>query len=340
LERAGVDWRIAARWELADGLAEPSATAPEADGETMRLAQASSGDPGAWIAARRAEFRRARGLMRGKSSAICLTGPSIVLRNLQIPEGSDEERAHMIRQELAGDDEGEASAYEAASWSLDESPAAGRQLDLVTVAVRGELADRVAEGLFRCGYHPRALDVAPYAMARAVRLCDPFGDEPTIGLKIDDDSALFALIQNGRPGFCRTLRGCGLRGLAEPLVAKLGLSFGESKQVLRRHGVPTEAVAGTPSVNSFFRLLANPLEKLIDEVKRTCTFLHQAKRGRLPDRIWLFGDGAAVRNLPAYLTNRLAIPTVGWSPAFPAAGDVDDVRFGVAAGLSALGWEV
>jgi type IV pilus assembly protein PilM len=330
VERAGADWRLAARWCVADDAGDVAADA---------LTDAAT-DPGTWIASRRDELRRARGLMRGKNTAVCLAGPATMLRNMQIPDGSSDDRADMIRQELTTDDDTEATGFEVDSWPIDETGAAGRQLELVTVAVRGDLADRVATGLFRAGYHPRVLDVAPYAMARAVRLCDPFGDEPTIGLKIDADSALFVLMQNGRPGFCRILRGCGLRSIAEPLVAKLGLSIGECEQVLRRHGIPAEAVAGTPSADSFFRLFSVPLQKLVDEVKRTCSFIHQGNSEQAPARIWLFGDGAAVRNLPQYLSAKCGIATVGWSPAFPAAGEVDDVRYGVAAGLSALAWEV
>jgi Tfp pilus assembly PilM family ATPase len=326
LERVGAERRLAARWILTDDADDTEADAPT--------------DPGAWVAAHRDELRGARGLMRGKNTAVCLAGPEAMLRNMRIPDGTDEDRAHMIRQELTTDDDSDPSAFEVDSWPIDEAPAAGRQLELVTCAVRGDLSDRVAEGLFRAGYHPRVLDVAPYAMARAVLLCDPFGDEPTIGLKIDADSALFVLIRDGRPGFCRVLRGCGFRSIAEPLVANLGLSGGECEQVLLRHGIPTEAVTGNVSTDSFFRLFSIPLQKLVDEVQRTCAFIHQGRPERPPERIWLFGDGAAVRNLPAYFAAKCGIATVGWSPAFPAAGEVDDVRYGVAAGLSALAWEV
>jgi Tfp pilus assembly PilM family ATPase len=223
---------------------------------------------------------------------------------------------------------------------VDDGPAGARRNQLTAVAVRSDIADGVAEELFRAGYHPRILDAAPSAMARAVRLCDPFCDEPTVALKIDDDSALFVLIRNGRPGFCRMLRGCGRRPLAEPLVAKLGMNAEECRQVLARHGIPAAAAAGGSSTDPFFRLIAIPLEKLVDELKRTLAFLDHGKPAERPTRVWLFGDGAAVRNLPTFLATRLEVPTVGWSPAFPAAGPVDDVRFGVAAGLSALAWEV
>jgi Tfp pilus assembly PilM family ATPase len=245
---------------------------------------------------------------------------------------------------LAADDDMDESTFEVGAWPVDlDSPAgppSGERNKLVAVAVPGDVSDRVAEGLLRAGYHPRVLDVAPHAMARAIRLCDPFCDEPTIGLKIGADSALFVLIRQGRPGFCRVLRGCGFHSLAEPLIAKLGMSFKEAEQILLHHGIPTDGGMGSPSNDSFFRLFSVPLQKLVDEVKRTFTFIRQGRPGESATRIWLFGDGAAVRNLPSFLASQCGIAAVGWSPAFPEAGDVEDVRYGIAAGLSALPWEV
>jgi Tfp pilus assembly PilM family ATPase len=278
--------------------------------------------------------------MHGRDAAVCLSSSFVEMRTLQIPDGSDEDRASMIRQELAGDDDVDASALQFDAWPVDADPAGVRRNELVSVAVRGDVADGAAENLLRAGYHPRVLDAAPYAMARAIRLCDPHGDETTIALKIGIDSSLFVLIRRGLPGYCRILRGCGLRALAAPLAAKLGLNDRECRQVLLRHGVPADAAAGRPSTDSYFRLLTIPLEKLVEEVKRTCTFLDHGKPVDRPALMWLFGDGAAVRSLPAYLTTRCGIPTVGWSPAFPLYGPADDVRFGIAAGLSALAWEV
>jgi Tfp pilus assembly PilM family ATPase len=362
VRRQGTEWCLVARWRLENDSAEarpeiaqpatsmpptttsatstPAASTPDARPTDTSSPELAGLDPGAWLASHRENLRRARGLLQGKNAAVCLSSAATLLRTVQIPDGTDDDRADMIRQELAADDEADTSALEFDAWPADAEPAGGRRIELVTVAVRGDVSNGVAEGLFRAGYHPRVLDAAPCAMARAIRLCDPFCDEPTIALKIDDDSAMFVLIRNGRPGFCRVLRGRGLRALAEPLVAKLGMTPRECRQVLLRHGIPGDAAVGAPSSDSFFRLISIPLEKLVDEMKRTCAFLDHGKPADRPARVWLFGDGAAVRNLPAFLSTRCGVPTVGWSPAFPVAGPVDDVRFGIAAGLSALGWEI
>jgi Tfp pilus assembly PilM family ATPase len=297
----------------------------------------AAADPAEWIEAHRHDLRQALGVMHGRSAAVCLATTSV--RSLHVPEGSPEERIDMVRQELAADDEADETPREVDVWPVVGDSVVGGRGELVAAALPTATSDDVAEGLLRAGYHPRALDVAPYAMARAIRLCDPFCDEPTIGLKIDADSALLVLIRDGRPGFCRVLRGCGSRSITEPLVARLALTRQEAEQILLHHGIPFAANAGNSTAASISRLLSISLNKLVDEVRRTCDYLQQGGRVAAPERIWLFGDGAAVRNLPAFLADQCGIPTLGWTPSFPEPGETDDVRYGVAAGLSALPWE-
>ena len=86
---------------------------------------------------------------------------------------------------------------------------------------------------------------------------------------------------------------------------------------------------------------AEPMACLVDELKKTISYLRRQGSTLMPDRILLFGGGAAVKNSASFLSSRIDIPVSRWQPAWPAddndhAGSARNVLFGPAMALSAL----
>jgi len=151
-------------------------------------------------------------------------------------------------------------------------------------------------------------------------------------------SPLLVLVAKGRPLYTRTLRGCGLQNWMLPLQTNLGLSLEECQQLLVRYGLPAPQQAASVASQTTLRLIANSLQSLVEEIERTLDFLGHQFRDRKPRRLWLFGGGALVRNLPAYLSQRLRIAAVPWQ-IHSAGEDLEAPLYGIAAGLSQLAWE-
>jgi Tfp pilus assembly PilM family ATPase len=125
----------------------------------------------------------------------------------------------------------------------------------------------------------------------------------------------FYVVAKGRPVFNRCLRGCGLDGIARSLCDALGVSLDEAQRLLIRHGVPVSP-RGDRTGDELQVVTADaaapPLDAVVHELNRTISFLKSQRPALLPERIWLFGGGAAIKNITGFLGARIGIPLEVW----------------------------
>lgn len=289
------------------------------------------------LAHRRALIHSARAMFHGRDAAATLPMSFVELRSLELPSGPRQELLAMVEQELAGDLEGNEARCDIDAW---EAGAVGDTSKVVAVACEHNLGMKVARDLLSAGLQCNVLDAVPCAMARAVQFCDPaVADRAACALDLGEAAAMVTVIHGTLPVFCRMLRGCGLQAIVQRLRDKLHISRPECRQLLTRYGLPD--AAGNESALATHRIIAPVVEQLVEELRRTLQFIGQQSPQMMPQRLWLFGGGALIRNLPEYLAARLEMPTSRWSLAPPGcpAPENADALYGVAAGLSALAWE-
>lgn len=328
VERDGAGFRLAGRWVI-DSEDEPLLKTPAfQDGTFARTT---------------AQVEKVRGMFRGSAATLSLPSSVVEMRSLELPSGSPEELLAMVQDELSADDTAESGERAFDLWHCGDPSHADDVSRLTVVSLQKDVAARVAADLLRTGLHCQVLDAVPCALARAVRMCDPNNaSEPAAALDLGYSSAMLAVVVDGRPTFCRAFRGCGLQALMQPLQDKLGVSPAECRQLLRQFGLGgCKEAAGSAAAQATLQIISAPLENLVGELQRTWSFLNQQYRELVPQRVWLFGGGASIRNLPAHLSGRTGVPTQFWqlNGGRSESCDASEALFGGAAALSALAWE-
>src|SRR4029079_15284477 len=93
------------------------------------------------------------------------------------------------------------------------------------------------------------------------------------------------------------------------------LSSEEAQKLLTDRGLPSQIRDDTQELQEVIaEVAAQPLQVFAEELERTITFLRQ-QRGRalVPQKIVLFGGGAAIRNIGPYLTDKVDVAVAPWS---------------------------
>jgi Tfp pilus assembly PilM family ATPase len=323
IRRSGDSWRLINRWVHGDEEGVPLTRELLATGALGRQQSA---------------LRSIRRLFRGRLAAASLSTSFVELRSFELPTGPWQETRAMIDQELAADASPESSNYEFDAWQAVPGDAMTK---VIAVAINGDLSERVADDLLESGFECAVIDAVPCALARAVAMCDrAAATEPVAALDIGDTGALLTIIKEGRPIFYRSFRNCGLQSLIQPLSEKLSITRLECRQLLTRYGIPTGEPSDTGVAKATGQVVNRALENLVDELLRTSQYAtHQLRV--TPKRLWLFGGGGTIRNFAPYLARQTGLPTANWTlPGAAGAMEGAEPLFGVAAGLSALAWEV
>ena len=88
---------------------------------------------------------------------------------------------------------------------------------------------------------------------------------------------------------------------------------------------------------------AQPMNRFVDELNRTLTFLRQQRRALAPEKLVLFGCGATVGNISQFLCDKLDLPVEPWrlegAETLGNAGHAVPLPLlGPAIALSSLAW--
>ena len=325
VERRGSEIRLAARWSLTHA-AYDQAFGVETFSEAM---------PG-----QIANLKGLKQLFSGRKCAAVFPMALVEHRLFEIPRGSESEQHRMTGEELAAElaVEPQDLAFDCWDSSLDAEPDAAVARMLVN-SVPKSLAQKLGDSLLAIGFECQVLDGVPCALARAVGLADPAAaEDAVVAIDLSYSLPVVVLVKRGRPLFARTLRGVGLQSIMQPLQAGLELSSEECQQLLVRYGVTAIGQQPTLATGRTMQIIARPLQDLLSEIKRTVDYISQNFRGNRPQRVCLFGGGAAIKNLPEHIGHKLELPTATWGLS-GSNSDPGDAIYGVAAGLSALAWE-
>ena len=325
VEHCGSRFRISNRWTLSD----PASMALNHDrlDETKLLSQLT-------------QLKSLRRIFAGRNCAAVLPMSLVEYRSLEVPRGDASEQSRMVGEELSADLAVEPEELAFDCWENGSDAAADSELSIVSViAARKVLVEQVATNLLSAGLECQALNGMPCALARAVEMSSyERTEEIVLALDLGYTSPLMVLVKAGRPLFTRTLRGVGLQTLMQPLESSLQISSAECQQLLVRYGVSNADQFPTLATQRTMQLIANPLQCLVSEIKRTIEYIGQKFRSGKPTRLCLFGGGALIKNFPEYLSQHLPLPANPWTLGGEHA-DPSDALFGVASGLSSLAWE-
>ncbi|MGH7682270.1 MAG: pilus assembly protein PilM, partial [Candidatus Eiseniibacteriota bacterium] len=278
--------------------------------------------------------------LKGKPAAATLDASDITVRRLSIP--------YMKRSEILS-----ALALEGrkhVSFPMEESeirfeilnaaeatPESGYQL-LVAIAHRRALAD--ARGVMeQAGLRPVAITVRPVALKSLLEsLRRTAGEDVVAYLEMGDRQSQIVVFKGSEIRFVRDFAIGGdtltdaLRTIVVPGQGTVDLSFDDARALINTCGIPQgdeeSQAAGSIPLAAVSVMLRPVLERLVRELLNSFDYVNEQFLGEAVTRLVLLGEGAQVRNLPAYLTGILEIPTEPADLAHEALGSAraDDSR--------------
>lgn len=287
------------------------------------------------------------GGFRGRTVACTLPMSATELRTVSVPPGSAAERRAMIAQEL----EAAAASEEPREFDFWQSGANANEQDgLQVVSVSSAKVAQITTSLAAAGLECAVLDGLPCALARAVGMAATgVAEGPTAAIDWGYANATLTIVERGRAQFTRPLRDCGAGALFAEVSQTLGLDEADAIELLTRFGLPGTVSSGSGECGTeadeirevVVDIVGSHVQRMVDELTRTFAFFRLQRQALLPQRAWLFGAGATVKNAASFLSTRLDLPCDVWrlaadEPQTTAAG-VE--IFGPAAALSALAFK-
>jgi Tfp pilus assembly PilM family ATPase len=285
----------------------------------------------------------------GRRTACVLSASEIDVRAMNVPEGVEAERRAMIAGEVEAIYAGSTGSRAFDFWETRPSAAASQSsLESVNVvSVAEDEAVEVAASLSRSGLLCAVLDGLPLTLARAVQLASASPPEtPVAALDWGGTSATFCIVCDGRPVFTRQLRDCGFSAVPAAVAEAMALSVDDAEQLLATHGLsdPAGCDDALGDVQEILTdISSEPLGAVVAQLDKTLSYPELHRSRLLPEKIWLFGGGATIRNVSAVLSDRIGVPVQTWDLPQAAGGattgPLPPVQLlGPAIALSALAW--
>ena len=210
---------------------------------------------------------------------------------------------------------------------IHETEAGPRQRVLL-VAARREMIERVLLAARAAGLRPEGIDLAAFAMVRAVVA---EGDEPTLYLAIGGLTNL--AIATGPDVLFTRVSGSGMEGMASLLAERRGMPIEEARALLIEAGVDGEIEPGAEEETFAARaVLGDAIRRIAGEARASVDF-HQASGDAdgPVTRAVVTGPVVAIPGFVDALSAELGIPAT--AGAVPSEGG-DGARYAIAAGLA------
>ena len=325
VERAGIEYRISARWTL-----------PEESSSLLSQDELCSDG----MKTRFSAIKKLRRLFSGQNCAAVLPMSLVDIRSFSIPTGEPDELRRMVGEELAAELNCEPAELAFDYWHSAEDDNLESGLTRVSaIAIPKVLPSKLASNLFAGGLVCQNLNGMPCALARAVEMSNAsHSEESVVVLDLGYSSPQMVLVKEGQPLFARTLRDSGLQSLMNPLESALKISPTECQHLLVQYGLSITGQPPSVASQKTMRLIAGPLQNLIQEIRRTLDYIGRQFRAHPPQRLCLLGGGALIKNMPEYLQQNVSLPTAAWQ-LDTTRSDSSDAFYGVAAALSSLAWD-
>jgi len=213
--------------------------------------------------------------------------------------------------------------------------AAGPRMRVVIVAVRREMIDRLVGATREAGLKLDGIDLAAFAMVRALAPTDSTGTLLYINLA---GLTNVAVANSSGCLFTRAAAG-GLDSLVTSLAERRGLTLEHSRMWIAHVGMaaPIEDLEGDPELIASVRgVLDEGVHQLADTIRNSLNFYRTQENAENVERALLTGPAVAIAGFAERLSEQLKLPVepaqVGLTG--PDGSELDAGRLTIAAGLA------
>ncbi len=242
--------------------------------------------------------------IKGKNVAAAVSGHSVIVKKVSLPE--------MTREELDDQIQWEAEQYipfDVNEVNLDfqilDSVEDDGNMEVLLVAAKKDLIDDYVQVITEAGLNPVAIDVASFAVENAFEANYDLDTSDTVALvNVGAQVVNINIISKGVPCFTRDITTAGNQ-YTEEIQKALSISFEEAERIKLGGGsaeggqevVPQEVEQAMQSVT----------ETVIGEISRSLDFFAATSAESGIQKVYLAGGAARVSGLPAAFQERTGL---------------------------------
>jgi type IV pilus assembly protein PilM len=275
--------------------------------------------------------------IKAKHSISAVSGESIIVRYMQLPDMPEDELKNALRWE----------AEEYIPFRIDEvnldsvilgksgGTAAGK-VDVLLVSAKKDLINEHLELIRGAGLTPMIVDVDGFAFLNCFEAnYEPSPTDVVTLVNIGAEVTSINVYVNGYPRFSRDISSAG-DSITNAIQSKLGIDFTRAESLKITEGAPFEAArpaTGAEEESSLIdtvratveritgedlgddsqeaiaaRSIRNTLNNLLSEIKRSIQFFENQPGGKRVQRIVVGGGTAKLKNLDKFFSKELALP--------------------------------
>jgi type IV pilus assembly protein PilM len=193
---------------------------------------------------------------------------------------------------------------------------AGEQIQVVLVAIKEDLLERVNAAVESTGLRTSVVCVAMMALYNAFRY--NYGDLPGCSLLVDIGARITNLLfmEPGRI-FSRSVS-IGGASVSSAIAKEFNESFAAAELRKKRHDLvglsDAPAGDGDPEIARVSKIVRSTMGRLQAEVMRSISHYHSQQKGNLPDRVYLCGGTVGTPNLREFFQEKLQLPVEFFNP--------------------------
>lgn len=262
-----------------------------------------------------------------ESAVVAIGGQSVIIRLIATDPMAPDELETFISYEaeryipFALDDVNLSSQI--VGTTMDD--AGNEQMEVLLVAAQKNLVQSFITTAEEAGLTLSCVDVASFAVMRALEKTDYLDDNQTIAaLLIQGPSTDINVLSNGVPKFNRSVL-IGYSYLVDNLINSLGIDEFAAKDLLEQLDVDPQGYEElSPEIEQATEIIRPALSELTGEISRSLDFF-MSQGGATIDKIVICGKGASLRGLDRFLTTRLGIEVVVGNPFTSLSADKVDI---------------
>ena len=281
------------------------------------------------------EIVREKGIKPGKV-AVSVSGQMVFPRFAAIPfAGNDTQKfEQMIRYEIEQNIPFPIDEMICDRQVLGET--ANGDKSVMIVAAKVDQIESITSALAGAGFQPEIVDVAPLAVANAIKAANPGDDSCVVMLDIGAKTTSLAIIE-GDKLYNRSIPVAG-NSLTKEIAQALGCTQDEAEQVKRESayvsmgGVTEDEDETLDRISKVCRAV---LTRLHAEISRSINFYRSQQGGGVPRKLYLTGGSALLPQIDTFFADSLGIEveffnpfeTIGVAPALQGDALASDSAF-------------
>jgi type IV pilus assembly protein PilM len=249
--------------------------------------------------------------IKTKNVATAVSGHSVIVKKINLPQMTREELEESIRWEAEQYIPFDINEVNLDFQILDGSAVEG-QMDVLLVAAKKDLIDDYVHVINDAGLNPGVIDVAAFAVENAFEAnYDSHPDDVVALINIGSQVVNINIVAGGVPAFTRDIS-TGGNVYTEEIQKALSISWDEAERMKIGGSSPHDSQEVVP--HEVQQAMSSVTETVLGEITRSLDFFAATAAESRIGRVFLSGGGSKVSGLDAAFQARTNLPVERLNP--------------------------